>query len=216
MKRILCFGDSNTWGAIPATPDRYAAGQRWPGVMARSLGDDFTVIEEGQPGRTTLWADPVERVASGLTDLPVCLVHHRPLDAVILLLGTNDTKARFGVGPEEIAGGIERLGRLVLTRGAGREQRAPHLLIVAPPPLAKLTAHAALFAGGTEKSRGLSARYAAVARRLGAGYYAAERVVHSSDRDGIHWDAESHAALGRALAPLIALLVAASAAVHAG
>jgi lysophospholipase L1-like esterase len=62
-KRILCFGDSNTWGWIPGSDgDRFPADVRWPGVMAAELGPDFVVIEEAQNGRTTLWDDPTETI----------------------------------------------------------------------------------------------------------------------------------------------------------
>ncbi len=60
MRRILCFGDSNTWGYDPATEDRFDDQTRWTGVLQAALGTDFTVIEEGLNGRTTVWNDPIE------------------------------------------------------------------------------------------------------------------------------------------------------------
>ena len=53
-RRILCFGDSNTWGNIAGTPDRYPADVRWPGVLQRDLGPDFLVIED-RNGHTTVF-----------------------------------------------------------------------------------------------------------------------------------------------------------------
>ena len=46
-KRILCFGDSNTWGAIPLSEERYPSDVRWTGVLQGLLGSEWTVIEEG-------------------------------------------------------------------------------------------------------------------------------------------------------------------------
>src|SRR5215217_3966870 len=60
VKTVLCYGDSNTWGSDPETGERFAPGMRWPGIVARELGDGFRVIEEGLPGRTTLREDPIE------------------------------------------------------------------------------------------------------------------------------------------------------------
>ena len=37
MKRILCFGDSNTWGLIPGTDKRFADGVRWTSIIRNDL-----------------------------------------------------------------------------------------------------------------------------------------------------------------------------------
>lgn len=66
QKNILCFGDSNTWGFSPDCGARYDRKTRWPGVLQDALGDAFYVIEEGLPGRNTVWDDPVEGGKNGL------------------------------------------------------------------------------------------------------------------------------------------------------
>ena len=60
MKTILCYGDSNTWGYNAETQGRFPPESRWPNVLARELGDGYTIIPEGLNGRTTVWPDPVE------------------------------------------------------------------------------------------------------------------------------------------------------------
>ena len=62
MRTVLCYGDSNTHGQIPGglPLDRYTLHERWPGIMARELGDGWHVIEEGLSGRTTVRDDPIE------------------------------------------------------------------------------------------------------------------------------------------------------------
>ena len=65
-KRILCFGDSNTWGTIPGEPGRFPSHTRWTGVLQKELGQNYVVIEEGNGGRTSVHDDPVERRLSGL------------------------------------------------------------------------------------------------------------------------------------------------------
>ncbi len=93
MKTVLCYGDSNTWGSDPETGERFAPEVRWPGVMARELGDGFHVIEEGLPGRTTLREDPIEgSYKDGRAYLTPCLESHRPIDLVTIMLGTNDLR----------------------------------------------------------------------------------------------------------------------------
>ncbi|MDD4648195.1 MAG: GDSL-type esterase/lipase family protein [Sphaerochaeta sp.] len=94
MRRILCYGDSNTFGTNPSG-GRWQYDQRWTGILSSLLGPDFQIIEEGLGGRTTVFDDPLELHRSGREFLPVALHSHRPLDLVILSLGTNDCKKFF-------------------------------------------------------------------------------------------------------------------------
>ena len=98
-KHILCFGDSNTYGSSAEKDiSRYDENLRWPMLLAKHLGPDYAVIEEGFGGRTTVHDDPVEGgYKSALTYLPPCLMSHNPLDIVVLMLGTNDAKERFSM-----------------------------------------------------------------------------------------------------------------------
>jgi lysophospholipase L1-like esterase len=89
VRTILCYGDSNTWGYNPSTGGRYARDERWPGVLRTELGEGYLVIEEGLNGRTTVWDDPIEGYKNGSTYLIPCLETHKPIDLVIILLGTN-------------------------------------------------------------------------------------------------------------------------------
>ena len=95
MKTILCYGDSNTWGLNPETLTRYAPDVRWPGILKQELGSDYAIIEEGLSGRTTVWDDPLEGYKNGKTYLSPCLNSHKPLDLVIIMLGTNGNFQRF-------------------------------------------------------------------------------------------------------------------------
>lgn len=207
MKSVLCFGDSNTWGAATAPrPDgRYAAGERWPGVLRHELGADWTVIEEGLSGRTTVHADPVEgRWLDGSVYLPPCLRSHAPLDSIVIMLGTNDLKMRFSVPPGDIAAGIGVLLSTVAQAQAGPGGRCPDMLVVCPPPI--LADHgerpdlAGMFAGGRDKSLRLAPLYAAVAEEHGAAFLDAGTLIASSSYDGIHLDTGAHRTLGRAVA----------------
>jgi lysophospholipase L1-like esterase len=73
MKTILCYGDSNTFGFNPATQARFLYADRWTGVLARELGSDYRVIEEGLGGRTTGWDDPILESRNGRNYLLPCL-----------------------------------------------------------------------------------------------------------------------------------------------
>jgi len=200
MREILCFGDSNTWGADPATKGRHPNDVRWTGVLQAALGTGYRVIEEGLNGRTTVWEDPVEGDKMGKRHLVPTLESQAPLDLVILMLGTNDTKKRYSASTQDIQWAIAALVDLIGKSSAGRDGKAPPVLLVAPVPLTKLSEYAPLFEGGVEKSRALAPLYAQVAREKGCAFFDAGTVVKCSDLDGVHFDAAGHRALGDALA----------------
>ena len=66
-KRILCIGDSNTWGYIPGSGERYEKNVRWTGKLAQTLGENYEVIEEGMNGRTTAFTDKIEPGTAAFT-----------------------------------------------------------------------------------------------------------------------------------------------------
>jgi lysophospholipase L1-like esterase len=200
MPVIVVFGDSNTWGYDPATGARFPRAQRWPSVLQRELGPDFEVIAEALNGRTTVHDDPIEPYRCGADALPPCLMSHAPVDLVILALGCNDLKKRFSVSAFDVAEGAGRLVFLTRAYGQGPNARPPKVLLIAPPPFAKLTDYAEMFEGGTEKSRLLGQRYREVAEREGAGFLDAGAVIRCSDLDGIHYEADQHELLGRSAA----------------
>ena len=207
MNTVLCFGDSNTWGAAtePRPDGRYGYDERWPGVMRRALGSGWTVVEEGLSGRTTVHPDPIEGAwLSGAAYLPPCLKSHRPLDAIVLMLGTNDLKARFSVPAGDIAASVGKLLATVATAEAGRNGGVPAMLVVCPPPILDRYGtrrdFVGMFAGGHEKSLLLPPLYAAIAAEYGAAFLDAGTLIRSSEYDGIHLDPDAHDVLGRALA----------------
>jgi lysophospholipase L1-like esterase len=203
MSVVVAYGDSNTWGSDPATGARFAPNQRWTGVMSEALGGRFRVIEEGLRGRTTVFDDPIEPHRNGLAYLPACLLSHAPLDLVIISLGCNDLKTRFSLSPGDIALGVERLVVTARSLPVGPAGAPPDIIIAAPPPLAELTELAEMFEDGQEKSRGLAARYRAIARLHGVGFVDAGEHIHCSSLDGIHYEADQHARLGPVMAAAV-------------
>lgn len=207
MKRILCFGDSNTWGFNPATQDRFDRNTRWTGVLRNALGDGFEIIEEGLNGRTTVWEDPLEGYKNGYAYLIPCLETHRPLDLVVIMLGTNDLKLRFSLPPSDIAKGAGVLVKAVQQSEAGYAGAAPRVLLVAPPPVVRLTEYAEMFAGAEEKSRKLGYWYRQIALERGCAFLDAGEVIVSSELDGIHFEAGEHYKLGEAVARQVRVIV---------
>lgn len=204
QKRILCFGDSNTYGFDHKTWGRYDYADRWPGALQKLLGPEYQIIEEGQCGRTTVFEDPTSPGSAGSGVLPVLLGSHRPLDLVILCLGTNDLKRIFNTTAVEVAKGMGELVRLTLRHDYG-VYKAPQVLVLSP----------ILIGEGIEDNEFFGFGRSAVAEsaRL-AGYFKNTADVHNClfmDASGIaapagdrlHLDKAGHAAMARALADKI-------------
>jgi len=204
MRTVLCYGDSNTHGQIPGglTLDRYAFPERWPGVLARELGGGWHVIEEGLSGRTTVRDDPIEGAAkNGRTYLRPCLMSHAPLDLIVIMLGTNDLKARFHQPASEVAMGIGCLIHDIRELAPGPGGRVPEILVVAPPPmLDDIKEWAPIFAGGPRKSHELALQFEITADSLEVHFFDAASVVSCDPLDGFHINREAHSRLGVALA----------------
>lgn len=196
MKTILCFGDSNTWGANPATGERYLENVRWPGVMRGELGDEYHVIEEGLCGRTSIWTDEVCQYRIGRDYLLPCLDSHAPLDLVIIMLGTNDLKTRLHLPAEDIARGVSVLVDMTQKSGFGRGGNAPEVLVIAPPAIIEVPGNLVKFAGAMERSKQFAALYCDYAKQFGAHFMDAGQFVKSSLVDGIHLEAKAHHNLG--------------------
>ena len=196
----MCYGDSNTWGAIP-NGGRYDVDVRWPGVMRQRLGDDYWVVEEGLNGRTTVFEDPIEEDRCGKTFLPVALMTHQPLDLVIIKLGTNDLKRRFNQTAYTISKGAGLLVEKIQSRAdTGVNGQAPQVLLVCPAPVFEVPPLLEMFAGAQEKSKQLAGYFQQRAEELGCHYMNAGEIITSSMIDGIHLEAEQHRLLGEAFA----------------
>lgn len=206
-KRILCFGDSNTWGYKPGTGgQRYLKSERWSGILAEILAENCEIIEEGLNGRTTVWDDPIagyQSCKNGKKYLVPCLESHKPLELVIMMLGSNDLKKRFSVSAFDIAEGAGVLVDIVLKSSVGPDENAPKVLLMAPPCIGRLTEFCEMLEGAEEKSMKLSAHYRRIARERGCEFFDTSRVITSSDADGVHLEVSEHAKLAQCIAPLV-------------
>ncbi|WP_431298571.1 SGNH/GDSL hydrolase family protein [Tabrizicola sp. BL-A-41-H6] len=207
MRSLLLFGDSNTHGSMPAPhlgfSGRYSLEERWAGRLVRLL-PDWEVINEGHPGRTTVHDDPIEGAhRNGMTVLPALLETHRPLDAVLIMLGTNDLKPRFSVNAGDIALALERIIGFIRAFGAGPDGAAPGIFLVSPPPVEEAGCLAEMFAGGAAKSRLLASRIKEVADRTGVAFIDAGELVTVSPIDGVHYGAEANPVLADAFAAAV-------------
>ncbi len=215
--QILCYGDSNTWGCIghweewDRPSERYAPECRWPCVLQNDLGNKYNVIAEGLGGRTTIYDVPGEEWKNGEPYLIPCLNSHRPLDLVIIMLGTNDLQYKKDMTQQDLSIGISRLVDIVQqNRKAGRGFQSPKILIIAPIEVQPADPNGRIliyprFRG--DIGRNLSLKfpevYEAVAKDKNCFFINAQDYATPGPADGIHFDPDSHIRLGHGVAKYI-------------
>jgi lysophospholipase L1-like esterase len=207
---VLCFGDSNTWGAVPGTgSDRFGRDVRWPGVMARQLGEQFEVRENGLNGRTTVYDRLPRQWRNGRDLIVPAMEVCAPIDLVILLLGTNDVSMPQ-LSVADIVRGAGELVTIVRTSWdfGPAPSVAPRPLLVAPHVVGTLDEEdERLSPGARERSIELVGAYRQLAERLSCDFFDVSTIVLPSDVDPWHWDADQHALAGRALGEKVASIL---------
>ena len=215
-KHIVCFGDSNTHGFCADPQDcadhgnRFNEDERWTQLLQKSLGENYLVLEEGMSGRTTVFQDALHEGRSGLDYIFPCLESHEPVDLLIIMLGTNDTKARFGVNAACIGTGMERLVLKAKGMQVWRNGK-PNILVIAPPHIGEgLYNHPlglSMGEGSPEKSKEVASFYADLAERQGCAFLDAEGLAEINQLDCVHLTRKGHAALAAHLASIVPTLV---------
>lgn len=206
MKTIVCYGDSNTWGFMPkyAAPEitaenRYPWGVRWTSLLQMKLGDGYRVAEAGLNGRTTMFDCPMDDHRNGLASVDAVMLQQMPVDLVILMLGTNDTKSFFGMTPYVTARGAFRLIERIRGGGYGPGGRSPEILLVAPirmhPDMEKGWLGEEFGPGALERDAQLARYLENTARDCGAHFLNAGAFVTADPADGIHMNEAGHALL---------------------
>jgi len=210
-KHIVCFGDSNTHGYCADPKDsisgssRFDESERWTKLLEQELGNDYLVLEEGLSGRTTVFPDALHESMDGLSVIYSTLMCHEPVDLLIIMLGTNDTKERLGVNAACIAIGMERLVRKAQSVMCWADK--PNVLIVCPPhilpEMEQNPCGIPMGRGCIEKSRELAGYLKETATLVGASFLDAEGIAEFNQVDGMHLTAMGHRQLAHKLAEII-------------
>ena len=169
--RILCFGDSNTYGYDPRGffGDHYEAEDRWVDLLAKQTGHE--IINSGANGREI----PRNPYALRL------LTEHAPVDIFLVMLGTNDLLQ--GASPKEAVARMEAFLTPLL----------PHckkILLVAPPPM-KRGAWVPTDALVTESIH-LAEEYKLLAEKLNIPFIDTREWNVDLTFDGVHFTEEGH------------------------
>lgn len=203
MKTILCYGDSNTYGYNPANGFRYPKNIRWTGRLQELLGDEYLILEEGCNGRTTVFDDPDDKWKNGLTYLKPCLNTHKPVDMVILMLGSNDLKTVFHADAEKIAEGAEQLVQEIYDFSDSKQSFRPDVILVSPPIIGDAIGQSGFRDAFDEtaitRSQQFAMYYKEAALRKECCFLDAAKYVTSSDIDSLHLMPEEHKKLASGL-----------------
>ena len=217
-KHILCLGDSNTHGYCADPADcadggaRFNEEERWTCLLQRALGEDYLITEDGLSGRTTVFDDPAYEGMAALPYLYPFLKAHEPVDLLIVMLGTNDTKERLGADAHAIALGMKRLVQKAQATDCWVPGARPNILIVAPPPIGEgvLTSPVAeeMGPGAVARSRLLAPCYQAVAQETGCHFLDAGSLgCLFNEVDFMHLTREGHRILAQVMARLVPALL---------
>ena len=211
-KHIVCLGDSNTHGYCADPRDcadggnRFNENERWPRVLEKLLGEEYLVLEEGLSGRTTVFADALHESMPALEVAYPMLMSHEPVDLLIIMLGTNDTKDRLGMNAACIALGMARLvDKCKSVPCWGKHE--PRILVVCPPHIGRELKDPCMGTTCAQKSEEL-AKYmepAVVAR--GCAFLDAEGIAEFNKVDFMHLTQKGHADLAAKLASIVPELV---------
>ena len=204
VKTILCYGDSNTWGANPKDDVRYPRDVRWPYILQNLLGSEYEIISEGLPGRTFVAHDPVNPQRTGITHLQAIIESHDPIDLIIVMLGTNDIKTTYGLVSKDIANHLEQTIKLVQEKDMGLLKR-PQVLVICPPspvepennPIDPRIARYPEFFSVLPKL------YEEVAKKYKCSFINAGDYISSSKIDGYHLDSDAHLKLAEVISEKI-------------
>jgi lysophospholipase L1-like esterase len=204
--RILCYGDSNTWGRSGKNVDRYPPHVRWTGLLQEKLGETHEVIEEGLRSRTTDIDDddPQFPGRNGLDYLRPCLESHNPLDLVILWLGTNDLKSKFNRTPVEVGIGLKKNIELIQAIAKDAQGNQSQILLISPPLVIEThLGSGTQFEGAQAKSEALAPVLKQIASDTKCAFLDLVPVVKPGSFDGVHLEPESHPIVAEQLFVLI-------------
>lgn len=203
MKKILCFGDSNTYGYIPNNGARYDKNTRWTGVLSLLSHGKFEIIEDGCNNRTAFAANPAGKIFTGYEILPELLTDD--FDAVVLAIGINDTQFLFDTVIEDFTTGIENLINVV-------QAKCPQakIILLAPSILTDdvLNGNFACLFDKTsiEKSRQLPLLYKKIAEKQNIEFFDLNSVAKTSSLDGLHYAPEQHLKIAQAIFTILSEL----------
>lgn len=190
MNKVLCFGDSNTFGFNPKNGSRFDKSIRWTGILQRLCENKFHIIEAGCNNRTAFSDNPAGKMFSGYKILPELL--QKNLSIVILAIGINDLQFQYNVNVNDIKNGITNLIKIIQNNNPNTK-----IILVSPNELTENVLKSPIFStlfdeSSIEKSKILPLRYAQIAKENKCDFIDLNTFVTPSEIDGLHFEPKEH------------------------
>ena len=164
-------------------------------MLQKKLGTEFRVIEEGLCGRTTVFQDEFREGRRGVDAIGTIVETHNPIDVLIIMLGTNDCKSRYGASAGIIAKGLEQ----IIVKAREKSSQKFKLLVISPIHLGKGVGDEAFdpeFDSDSERvSLNLAKEYKKVSEANDVVFLDASTYATPSSIDREHMDEAGHQAL---------------------
>lgn len=200
MKKILCYGDSNTFGFNPKDFSRYDKNTRWTGILQSNLGEEYQVINEGANNRTGFADNPQGELYSTQKHYPKLISQMHDIDIIILSIGTNDLQFLYDINSDTIEQGLEKLITISKTK--------TNNIIIIPPTRLSKNILKGFFNNqfdqvSIEKSQTIGKIYTKLAKIHDCKIFDINEFTHPSETDGLHYSSESHKIIADKLAQFI-------------
>jgi hypothetical protein len=173
------------------TGERYPLDIRWTGRLAQLLGGQYHVFDNVINCRKTFFDEPGRADRNGLATLPMLLECHRPLDMIVIMLGTNDLKSYFEQSADDVAANVKLLIECIKTSEFCRSDI--EIIVVSPTLVGEVDEDTkALFCQAPAKSEQFGSVFKSLTKSCGVHWIDAANIVHTSNSDGIHWESYQH------------------------
>ena len=200
MKKIICYGDSNTFGFNPKDGSRFDENTRWTSVLQKNLGIEYKVINEGTCDRTGFVNNPKGFLFSAQKHFPRLILKSEDIDLLIIWLGTNDLQFQYDISVGAIEKGLENLIKLA-------KPKAKNIIIIPPVILSEKILEGSFNFQFNKtsivKSRKIGRIYRQINNAYHCNYFDINKFTKPSDVDGLHYNEESHKIIGDNLSNLI-------------
>lgn len=200
MKKIICYGDSNTFGYNTANSSRFDENTRWTALLQKNLGAEYEIINEGMPNRTGFVENPEGILFSSQKHFPDTLSKIDSVHILILAIGTNDLMFHYNIDFDTIEKGLNNLIKTA-------KEKTNNIIII-PPTIMNENVLNGYFSSMFDetsiiKSKEAGKIYKRVAKGNNCRYFDINEFAAPSDIDGLHYDEKSHKLIAAKLADYI-------------
>jgi len=182
--KILCFGDSNTFGFNPENFKRYSENERWSGILKKYFSN-IVILEEGCNNRTCF-----SNAQKELNSIKIIEKHlTQNIDLVILQIGINDLQMQFNTELSQLKEKLIELIEKIKSKNI-------KILLLCPNEISENILNSyfnKLFdKNSIKKSKLLYSAYQDIAKTTKINVLFLSDITKTSTIDGLHYDIENH------------------------